>query len=815
MGISVVGAQPESGSNDFALNVGSSGNTTFVLDKTYPSGRYGVAFDNSDSTYDIYAVTAAGVYVGYTDSAILETTQDFRTLVVLGAANNEKILFTYKGPVRTPATKGDVLAAGPFLTAVVTSSLPDIDDTTVVNGGNFAEDVEISFIGQDTNETNAKNVVRSTSTQLVVTRPDSFTPDQSPYTVKAVNPGIPSPTGSSPHILSNAVTAGTNPVWVTGTDIFYNVGGATNTTLLATDTEASDIDYALVSGTLPSGLTLDGETGVISGTFSGSASEGDVTAITVRATDAGGNFLDKAFNLTANTAPTWTTAAGELDPAPSSNEAYSFQLVASTGTAGGALTYTLVSGALLTGHTLSSTGLISGTTTEVGGTVANFTVRVTDEGGLFVDRSFSATVVSVINFVSILLNNTSSASIANGVTVDAEKIISSHTYKADGSEESAYVATQNAKTGALLEQAYFTRTSGDIRVFGGQAGASQNPVVPGFWVAMQDESTGNSDPVVVQLNDDLSIAYQVGVSGSGNLKTRGIYVDGYTTAVSFYDEPNGRSGFAAFDRDTGSTSDTWYISNNNGPRGRGAILGGGYYATNIYGPNGQAFDSALIVHNRSGGIYFARYAGNSGYSDSFGVAGNSSVVFWGIVFNNTNVIYSFDTQTGNFRAAKTISWVNNQTAGFVTDASNNLYVLQGAGNTETHLIKFDQDLNVVWQRKIQLLDGATNAYYGADGQALAFDNNLDKVIINGRVFPPSGTAVNSPFTVAYPADGSFTGSVSISGGTFSVVAGQATIGTQTDNTFSFSPSTTGSYSTATKDIIKQTANFTQAIQELA
>ena len=209
--------------------------------------------------------------------------------------------------------------------------------------------------------------------------------------MRVTNPGIPVPTGSNAHLLSNSVTAGTNPSWVTGTTIFYNVGAATNITLLATDTEASDIDYTLVSGTLPTGLTLDNETGVISGTFSGSASEGAVTSITIRATDAGGNFLDRTFSLTANAAPSWTTPVGALSSQPGPGTPYSFQLVASGGSAGGALTYTIQSGSLNNGLTLSSSGLISGTTNDVAGTTATFTVRVTDQAGLFADRTFTTT----------------------------------------------------------------------------------------------------------------------------------------------------------------------------------------------------------------------------------------------------------------------------------------------------------------------------------------------------------------------------------------------------------------------------------------
>ena len=393
MGISVIGAAASSGggggTNNFVLK--TTAETTYVLDRTYTSGRYSLSFLDSDTTFDIYAIAEDGTYAGYTASTTLEVSADFAEVVVLGAASGTRISFTHLGVLTEAVTSGDVATAGAFISSVVTSSLPSVDDTTVVNGGNFAANVAVSFIDQSSVETSAKTVVRSSSAQLLVTRPDAFSPDDSPYTVKVVNPGIPVPAGTNAHLLSNSVTAGTNPVWTTSTVVPYNVGGATSVTLLATDTEASDIDYSVVSGTLPAGLTLDGETGVISGTFSGSASEGDVTSVTIRAIDTGGNFLDKAFNFTANVAPTWTTAAGAIEE-PKPDTAYTFALVASTGSAGGALTYTLQSGALLAGHSLSTVGVISGTSTGVTDDTATFTVRVTDEGGLFADRSFTTTI---------------------------------------------------------------------------------------------------------------------------------------------------------------------------------------------------------------------------------------------------------------------------------------------------------------------------------------------------------------------------------------------------------------------------------------
>lgn len=379
--------------NDFALQVGTSSNTTYILDRTYTSGRYTISFVNGDTTYDIYFIAEDGTYAGYTNGTVAQVSSDFSEIVVLGAANNETILFTYQGTLTSPTSAGDVSVAGAFINSVVTSSLPNINDTTVVNGGNFAANVAVSFIGQNSVEVPAKTVVRTSSTQLVVTRPDSFSPTNSPYTLKVVNPGIPVPAGTNAHLLNNSVTAGTNPSWVTGTTISYNIGAATSITLLATDTEGSDIDYTLISGTLPTGLSLDSETGVISGTFSGSANEGDSTNITIRATDAGGNFLDRAFSLVANSAPVWTTAAGALTNA-SINSSYSFQLVASSGTVGGTLTYAIQSGSLPTGLTINSSGLISGTPTV--GETANFSIRVTDQGGLFTDRAFSIQVLTTI-----------------------------------------------------------------------------------------------------------------------------------------------------------------------------------------------------------------------------------------------------------------------------------------------------------------------------------------------------------------------------------------------------------------------------------
>lgn len=380
------------GGNDFVLNTGTSGFNTYTLDAVKTAGAYSISITSGDTSFDIYAIAKNGTIAGYTKTLALNATEDFDTIVVLGAINNETIFFQFKGAITAPTVSGTETAAGAYVTAVGTSALPNIDDTTTVTGGSFASDVAVAFIGQDTNALAAKNIVRSSSTSLIVTRPDALTVAQSPYSLRVLNPGITAPTGTNSHILSNVITAGTAPAWTTTSPVGYTLGAiATSLTFLATDTEGSDIDYTVASGTLPNGLSLNSETGVVSGTYSGAAAAGDTNVVTIRATDAGGNFTDRAFTFTANAVPVWDTTAGALADGMETLE-YSVQLSATDLTT---LTYTIQSGALPTGLSLSTSGLISGTMPSGVGVVSSFTVRATDTFGIYADRAFTITSIAL------------------------------------------------------------------------------------------------------------------------------------------------------------------------------------------------------------------------------------------------------------------------------------------------------------------------------------------------------------------------------------------------------------------------------------
>jgi hypothetical protein len=282
-----------SGGNGFSLLVGSSGNTTFTFDTDQPAGAYSVISQIGDATFDIYLVTSGNESAGYTTSGALDATAAFNRIVLYGGTENDILHFEFR-TYTSPATKGDVAdGAAPFLTSATPTTLASADDTTTVTGGNFAADVGISFIGQDTIVVPAKSVVRSSSTELIVTRPDAFLVAQEPFSMTATNAGITNPSVTV-NKLTDYFDAGSGLVWVTTSPLAgFVTDSAYSDTLEATDVDGGAITYAVTTGSLPTGLSLNSATGVISGTPTGSTTE----TVTVTATDAGGNSSPREFVL--------------------------------------------------------------------------------------------------------------------------------------------------------------------------------------------------------------------------------------------------------------------------------------------------------------------------------------------------------------------------------------------------------------------------------------------------------------------------------------------------------------------------------------
>ncbi len=388
--------QPATGANDFTLDIGSSGNTTFELAKEYSPGAYSILSQLSDSTLDVYAINTDGSIAGYTNTKAFTATKGFNKLVVLGATENDLLSFSYK-TTYSPISKGSDLQVGAFIDSISPSVLETIDDSATIIGGNFLSNVEVFFTGSNGVALPAKTVSRVSSTELSIIRPDNLLVANNPYTVTVSNPGLQSPVGSSRHILPNSISAGSSPVWSTPATLpSFRKNVAYSVTIVASDTENTAMTYSIVSGALPSGLALNSNTGVISGTTSTDI----VSIFTIRATDTGGNYLDRQFTL-PNASPIWSTSAGALTPAVILT-AYSLQLSASDDSAPNVV-FSIASGSLPSGLSLSSSGLISGTPTVAG--TSTFSINATDNNGVSSERGFS--IYTAASYVATFTSSSS------------------------------------------------------------------------------------------------------------------------------------------------------------------------------------------------------------------------------------------------------------------------------------------------------------------------------------------------------------------------------------------------------------------------
>ena len=219
------------------------------------------------------------------------------------------------------------------------------------------------------------------------------------FTVKATNSAGNDTKALSITIISNVVA----PV-ITTTSLPNGTVGSTYDQMLAA-TGTVPISWSLVGGALPNGLTLS-SMGVISGTPTATGTSN----FTVKATNSAGSDT-KALSITVNVdavAPVITTTSLSNGTV---NSAY-YQPLAATGTA--PITWSIASGTLPNGLTLSSGGVISGTPTAAG--TSNFTVKATNSIGSDT-KALSITVINTSTATYIITANGSNFNVSGATTI--------------------------------------------------------------------------------------------------------------------------------------------------------------------------------------------------------------------------------------------------------------------------------------------------------------------------------------------------------------------------------------------------------------
>jgi len=273
--------------------------------------------------------------------------------------------------------------------------------TITIAGTNFVSGAIASAIGTNGVEVLASSTTYNSLVQITAVFTGLSNANE-PYDIKVTNPS------NLFGLIPDALYVNASPVWQTASGSLGSFAEQVAMSVSATATDETAITYSLASGsTLPSGVTLNSSTGLISGTLPDVASNITYT-FTINASDGLNPAIPRTFSFVSNAAPVWVTSSGSLG---SFFNGTSITTSALSVTDSDTISYALASGSTLpSGLTLSSsTGVISGNLPAVtSNTTYTFTVNALD-GLNAVGRQFSITsLTAIIAFESE--NYTSNAS---------------------------------------------------------------------------------------------------------------------------------------------------------------------------------------------------------------------------------------------------------------------------------------------------------------------------------------------------------------------------------------------------------------------
>jgi hypothetical protein len=177
----------------------------------------------------------------------------------------------------------------------ITGNYSELTDSGIISifGTNFVTGAIAAAIGTNGVVVNAASTTFNSLVELTATF-TGLSNAYEPYDIRVTNPS------NLFGIMPDSLYVNASPVWVTSSGSLGTFNEQVSITLSALSTTDSDstVTYAVASGSsLPSGVTLNSSTGVISGTLPDISSDTTYT-FTINATD-GLNIIPRTFTITS------------------------------------------------------------------------------------------------------------------------------------------------------------------------------------------------------------------------------------------------------------------------------------------------------------------------------------------------------------------------------------------------------------------------------------------------------------------------------------------------------------------------------------
>jgi len=188
------------------------------------------------------------------------------------------------------------------------------NQTIVITGTNFSSGAVASFVGSSASF-NASTTTIDSATQITAVAPKaSFLNAQEPYKVK-----VTSSSGISGTSGTGLINVDNLPSWQTASGSLGTVDEGTNAnfSVSATDPDGDTVSYAIQSGSIPAGTSLNSSSGAITGTASGVSSD-TTSTFTLRAT-ANGKTTDREFSIITADEGILGSAEFYIDPSNSAS----------------------------------------------------------------------------------------------------------------------------------------------------------------------------------------------------------------------------------------------------------------------------------------------------------------------------------------------------------------------------------------------------------------------------------------------------------------------------------------------------------------